>query len=118
MTRVEFRYSGLLDARDAASELMVGGNRKRAVTIPEACVLQASADLLTVQESIYGLEVAKLLRAQHTSVYSILKRLTDQDLVFDEPEIEIKDYAAANDRPRRHLYTPTDYGHQVLELFR
>jgi hypothetical protein len=112
----DVRIGELLDARDAASEMLRGENQDKVVTPIEAFVLQAGAHLLSTRDTIYGAELANLTRLKRSTVYIILGRFEEQDRILDST-IEKAGFVALKGSPPRRLYTPTDLGHQVFELF-
>ena len=110
--------NGLLSSRQAATDLLrKEGTRTRNLTLDEAFVLQGATHLLTDREKIFGYEVARLVGISRNTTYNILNRFEEEDRIL-EGEWEIRKIASEEGRPLRRLYTPTGFGHDVLELFK
>lgn len=113
----ERRIGGLLDSRQAATDLLKDeGKRTRNLTLDEAFVLQGTSHLLIDKEEVFGNEIAELITVSRKTIYNILTRFEEQDRIF-QGEWEAREVAAGEGRPPRRLYTPTNFGHRVLELF-
>lgn len=113
----ERRVGGLLDSRQAATDLLKKeGSRTRNLTLDEAFVLQGISHLLVDREKVFGNEIAELISVSRKTIYNILTRFEEEDRTFDS-EWEAREIASSEGRAPRQLYTPTEFGHRVLELF-
>lgn len=98
---------GFLEAREAASEFLIGNDiRRLPMSIEDALILQAASNLLMSSRRFYGMQVANLTQIYHTTVYRRLNTFEERDELLISSAEDV-----------RRLYSPTEIGGEVLDLF-
>lgn len=115
----EQTLGGFLDARDAASALLLeAGVKDRAIRIEEAILMQAAAVLLSENTRFHGLRLSKMTGIQIGTTYPALDRFENTYGMLASGH-EQPDDPGRNKRTGayRRYYQATEFGANVLALF-
>lgn len=98
------------------SILQEQGLKSRVVSFEEALVMQAASHLLLTRPEFYGRQVSQMVQVHEGAIYPTLQRF-EQGYGIVTSRIETPEELADLHRRSRRLYTPTEFGQQIFNLY-